>query len=58
MLNARPRFVLLWRLPALALLLPLPLAALGVAHLSLSFGWGSPLDPLGYAVLAGKPQPN
>jgi SAM-dependent methyltransferase len=53
---ARPRPVvaLLWRLPILAALTPVVLIALSVAHLSMLFGWGSRMDPLGYAVRATK----
>lgn len=43
-------------LRALLLLLAAPpaLLALGLAHLSLWFGWGSKADPLGYAIVARK----
>lgn len=44
----------LWRLPILALLTLPAAAALAVAHLSLVFGWGDRLDPLGYSILARK----
>jgi len=53
---ARPRsFVaLLWRLPVIVSLVPVVLVALSIAHLSFLFGWGSPMDPLGYGVNAVK----
>ena len=51
---AKPSLALLWRVPLLILLLPVMLAALGIAHLSLLAGWGSPADPLGYAIHARK----
>jgi hypothetical protein len=38
----------------LLILTPLTVAALGVAHLSLIFGLGSPMDPLGYGIVARK----
>jgi SAM-dependent methyltransferase len=50
----RPPSGLIWRLPALAALLPVSAVALGIAHLSLRFGWGSKMDPLGYGILAQK----
>jgi SAM-dependent methyltransferase len=50
----RPYVALLWRLPILVLLSPIVLIALGVAHLSLLWGWGSRMDPLGYGVHAVK----
>jgi SAM-dependent methyltransferase len=50
----RPYVALLWRLPILVLLSPLVLIALAVAHLSLLWGWGSRMDPLGYGVRAVK----
>ncbi len=50
----RPFAALLWRLPILAGLTPLVLLALFVAHLSMLCGWGSRMDPLGYAVRATK----
>ena len=43
-----------WRLPLLLLAAPVAGLALGVAHLSLRFGWGSRADPLGYGILARK----
>ncbi len=43
-----------WRWPVLLMVGPLAAMALGVAHLSLWFGWGSKADPLGYAVAARK----
>lgn len=43
-----------WRLPLLLLAAPPALLALGIAHLSLWFGWGSKADPLGYAIIARK----
>jgi SAM-dependent methyltransferase len=49
-----PYLALLWRLPILILLSPLVLTALAVAHLSLLWGWGSRMDPLGYGVRAVK----
>ena len=49
-----PPVALIWRVPALACLLPVSAVALGIAHLSLLFGWGSKMDPLGYGVLARK----
>ena len=49
---ANPRRPL--RLPLLLLAAPPALLALGVAHLSLWFGWGSKADPLGYAIIARK----
>ena len=49
-----PPAALLWRLPGLVLLAPLTAVALAAAHLSLAFGWGSPMDPLGYGILARK----
>lgn len=42
------------RLPLLLLLGPFAAAALLLAHLSLRFGWGSRMDPLGYGVVARK----
>jgi hypothetical protein len=36
------------------LLFPFVLTALAVAHLSLLWGWGSRMDPLGYGVRAVK----
>ena len=50
----RPVTALLWRLPVLTVLAPLTAMSLGVAHLSLIFGWGSRMDPLGYAIVARK----
>ena len=50
----RPVLALIWRLPILAVLAPLVLLALVLAHLSLAFRWGSPMDPLGYGVRAVK----
>jgi SAM-dependent methyltransferase len=50
----RPFIALLWRLPILVGLTPVVLVALFVAHLSLLFGWGSRMDPLGYAIRAIK----
>jgi SAM-dependent methyltransferase len=43
-----------WRLPALAAMALAAVMALAVAHLSLAFGWGSRMDPLGYGILALK----
>ena len=43
-----------WRLPLLLVAGPAALVALGIAHLSLRFGWGSRADPLGYGVLARR----
>lgn len=51
---ARPAPALLLRWPALLLLAPLSGLALVVAHLSLRFGWGSRMDPLGYGAEARK----
>jgi SAM-dependent methyltransferase len=51
---ARPSPALLWRLPLLALTGPAALLALGIAHLSLWWGWGSKADPLGYGIIARK----
>lgn len=45
---------LLPRVIAFAVLMPFAAVALAVAHLSLIFGWGSRMDPLGYAILARK----
>jgi len=39
---------------ALPALVPLAAAALGIAHLSIRFGWGSRMDPLGYGVAARR----
>jgi SAM-dependent methyltransferase len=50
----RPYIALLWRAPILLALIPLVLLALIIAHLSLGFGWGSRMDPLGYGVRAAK----
>jgi SAM-dependent methyltransferase len=50
----RPPAALMWRLPALAGLLPVSAVALGIAHLALVLGWGSKMDPLGYGILARK----
>jgi SAM-dependent methyltransferase len=52
--NPRPLAALLWRLPILVGLTPVVLIAIFVAHLSMLFGWGSRMDPLGYAVRATK----
>jgi SAM-dependent methyltransferase len=49
-----PPAALIWRLPVFASLLPVSAVALGVAHLSLVFGLGSKMDPLGYGILARK----
>ncbi len=54
LLQARPAYALLWRLPALLLLAPAAVIALAIAHLSLAFNWGSRMDPLGYGVFARK----
>ncbi len=51
---AKPSLALVWRLPILVLLTPFMLVALTIAHLSLLAGWGSPADPLGYAICARK----
>jgi SAM-dependent methyltransferase len=51
---ARPSWALVWRVPLLALAGPLALLALCIAHLSLSCGWGSSSDPLGYGIHARK----
>jgi SAM-dependent methyltransferase len=50
----RPIYALLWRLPLFVVLVPIVLIALFVAHLSMLFGWGSRMDPLGYGVQAVK----
>lgn len=50
----RPFAALLWRVPVLAVLTLVVLIALFVAHLSMLFGWGSRMDPLGYAVRTTK----
>jgi SAM-dependent methyltransferase len=42
------------RAPLLLIGIPAALAALVLAHLSLWFGWGSKLDPLGYGLIARK----
>jgi SAM-dependent methyltransferase len=52
--KSRPSVALLWRAPLLLLLAPVVLFALLVAHLSMAFGWGSRMDPLGYGVKAVK----
>jgi SAM-dependent methyltransferase len=52
--SARPPVALLWRIPIFVALAPFVLVALLVAHLSLAFGWGSRMDPLGYGVRAVK----
>jgi SAM-dependent methyltransferase len=52
--RARPPIALLWRAPLFVILAPAVLIALCVAHLSLIFGWGSRMDPLGYGVRAIK----
>ncbi len=54
LIKPRPFVALLWRLPILAALTPVVLVALFVAHLSMLYGWGSRMDPLGYAVQAIK----
>lgn len=41
-----------WRMPLLLVAGPVACVALGLAHLSLWFGWGSKADPLGYGVSA------
>lgn len=51
----RPALLLLW--PLVLLLAPLSGIALAVAHLSLRFGWGSLMDPLGYGAEARKETP-
>lgn len=45
---------LLLRWPAVLVLAPVSGLALAVAHLSLRFGWGSRMDPLGYGAEARK----
>jgi SAM-dependent methyltransferase len=50
----RPTIALLWRAPMFVVLAPIVLIALFAAHLSLLFGWGSRMDPLGYGVRAVK----
>jgi SAM-dependent methyltransferase len=52
--NPSPLIAMLWRVPLLVVLLPFSTFALGVAHLSLIFGWGSRMDPLGYGLVARK----
>ena len=52
MLPPSPQSILRW--PLFALLLPLTLAFLLIAHLALAFGLGSKDDPLGYAIVATK----
>lgn len=49
---ANPARPLGW--PLLLPAVPATLVALGLAHLSLAFGWGSRADPLGYFVSARK----
>jgi SAM-dependent methyltransferase len=51
---ATARQATLWRFPLLVFAIPATLVALGLAHLSLWFGWGSKLDPLGYGLVARK----
>jgi SAM-dependent methyltransferase len=52
---ARPSRALVWRVLLLALAGPLlALPALRIAYLSLSCGWGSKSDPLGYGIRAQK----
>lgn len=50
----KPSPALLWRLPMALLLAPVMLSALAIAHISLFAGWGSPTDPLGYAIRGRK----
>jgi SAM-dependent methyltransferase len=52
--SGRPAIALLWRVPLLVFLLPLTCIALVAAHLSLLFGWGSKMDPLGYGIKVRK----
>ena len=54
LVRLRPLLTLPLRLLALVLVIPAAVVALGFAHLSLMFGWGSRMDPLGYGVLARK----
>lgn len=54
LLRPRPLVALVCRLPVFIILAPFVIAALCVAQLSLLFGWGSRMDPLGYAVTAVK----
>jgi SAM-dependent methyltransferase len=42
------------RVPALVFFVPLAVLFLIVAHISLVFGWGSSMDPLGYGVAVRK----
>jgi SAM-dependent methyltransferase len=51
---ARPSWALVWRVPLLALAVPVALFARCIAHLSLWCSWGSKADPLGYDIHAGK----
>jgi SAM-dependent methyltransferase len=43
-----------WLLPLLLLAGPAAMLSVGLAHLSLRFGWGSKNDPLGYGIFARK----
>lgn len=54
MRSAHPSSWLVLRLPLLILTAPLAGLFLGIAHIAISFGWGSEDDPLGYAVAATK----
>jgi hypothetical protein len=51
--NGNP-LALLWRWPAALILAPVSGAFLIAAHLSMAGGFGSAVDPLGYAVFARK----
>ena len=48
------RFLRPSRLPLLLMGAPFAAIALGVAHLSCIFKWGSPMAPLGYAIIAKR----
>ena len=54
LLSPRPLISWIWRLPIFLLFVPFLSFALCVAHLSLLLGWGSRMDPLGYAIYAVK----
>jgi SAM-dependent methyltransferase len=51
---ARPSWALVWRVPLLALAVPVALLARCIAHLSLWCSRASKADPLGYDIHAGK----
>jgi SAM-dependent methyltransferase len=50
----RPSIAMVWSLPLLAVLAPMAIVGLLVAHLSLWLHLGSKADPLGYAIVATK----